>query len=66
MVDIHTYTNVLIVEKSNFLSLVPKNTSVMADRVFKCIDVLLNKINYVLIRPPSVSQKSKSTKDDVL
>ena len=38
----------------------------MADRGFKCIDVLLNKINCVLIRSPSVSQKSKSTKDDVL
>ncbi|KAL5235980.1 hypothetical protein ACI65C_003399 [Semiaphis heraclei] len=38
----------------------------MADRGFKCIDVLLNKIDCVLIRPPSVSQKSKSTKDDVL
>lgn len=59
-------TDVLIVEKSNFLNLVPENTSVMADRGFKCIDVLLNKINCVLIRPPSVSQNSKSTKDDVL
>lgn len=59
-------TDVLIVEKSNFLNLVPENTSVMADRGFKCIDMLLNKINCVLIRPPSVSQKSKSTKDDVL
>jgi len=49
-------TDVLIVEKSNFLNLVPKNTSVMADCGFKCIDVLLNKINCVLIMSPSVSK----------
>lgn len=59
-------SDVLLVENSNFLNIIPKNSSVMADRGFKSIDTLLNKKNCNLIRPPSVSQYTKLTKDDVL
>lgn len=59
-------SDVKIVEKSEYLTVLRKNCSVMADRGFKRIDVLLQPLGCSLKRPPSVEAGIKSTKEEVL
>lgn len=54
-----------IVKNSTFLSVIPQNCSVLADRGFKNIDKYLIDRNCKLIRPPSVTQDRALTKDAV-
>ena len=58
-------TDMAIVENSGYLDKLPANTSVLANRSFKQLDVVLNKKQCKLIRPPSVKQDVKSTKKEV-
>lgn len=55
----------MIVEESGFLGVLEDGAHVMADRGFKNIDELLSTKNNVLVRPPSVSSKQKSSKEEV-
>lgn len=53
-----------IVKESNYLSELPQNISVMADRGFKHIDALLLQHKCTLVRPPSVSEGKKLSKSE--
>lgn len=59
-------TDALIVEECGYLDVLPFNTEVMADRGFKQIDTLLQRKKCKLIRPPSVSETVKPSKDEVI
>lgn len=54
-----------IITLSNYLQELPDNVTVMADRGFKQIDMLLLSKNCTLVRPPSVSTGEKSSRDGV-
>lgn len=58
-------TDVMIVQDSNYLQFLPPNKAVMADRGFKDLSCLLEAKRCTLIRPPSVSKSTPSTKDEV-
>lgn len=58
-------TDMSIVENCGYLDTLPDNVKVMADRGFKQLDVQLTKKKCILIRPPSVSQNTQSSKSDV-
>lgn len=59
-------SDVAIFEDCGFLNELPENSVIMADRGFKKIETFLHKKNCTLIRPPSVANKEKMSKDDVL
>lgn len=59
-------SDAVIVEHSGFLDILEPGTAVMADRGFKHIEHLLLQKRCTLVRPPSVSTSTKSTKSDVL
>lgn len=59
-------TDATIVEKSQYLNVLPPNCKIMADRGFKHIEYLLQKKGCTLIRPPSVSSNSNLTKSEVI
>lgn len=48
------------------MDILPQNCVVMADRGFKQVQTILNKKGCKLLRPPSISSGSKSTKEEVL
>ncbi|CAL1267712.1 unnamed protein product [Larinioides sclopetarius] len=58
-------SDLLIVQNSGFLNNLVPGTAVMADRGFKNISHLLQQKNCNLIRPPSVSAATKSSKHEV-
>ncbi|CAH2010191.1 unnamed protein product [Acanthoscelides obtectus] len=58
-------TDVQIVEKSDFINVIPENCIIMADRGFKHIETILHKKSASLLRPPSISAKQKLTKAEV-
>ncbi|CAB3259036.1 unnamed protein product [Arctia plantaginis] len=58
-------TDLMIVENCGFLDHLPPQKAVMADRGFKDLTRLLAIKNCSLVRPPSVSQSTPSTKEDV-
>lgn len=58
-------TDVMIVQDCNYLQCLPPNKAVMADRGFKDLSRLLEVKKCTLIRPPSVSKSTPSTKDEV-
>lgn len=59
-------TSDAVVEQSQYLNKLPENCAVMADRGFKNIEYLLRRKGCTLIRPPSVSNNLKLTKNEVL
>jgi len=59
-------SDTLLFEECGILNQLPEKCGVMADRGFKSIQTILNKKQCELIRPPSVSNKEKPTKDEVL
>lgn len=58
-------SDITIVNESGFLDLPESGADIMADRGFKHIDEVLASKNVVLVRPPSVSSKTKNTKTEV-
>ncbi|KAF9411551.1 hypothetical protein HW555_009699 [Spodoptera exigua] len=58
-------TDVMIVQDSSYLQALPPNKAVMADRGFKDLSCLLEAKRCTLIRPPSVSKSTPSTKNEV-
>nr|XP_049704422.1 uncharacterized protein LOC110381940 [Helicoverpa armigera] len=52
-------TDTSIVETSDFSKCLQPNMTVMADRVFKHVDVYLQKMGVHLVRPPSVASAAK-------
>lgn len=58
-------SDAMIVENSGYLEKLESGTSVMADRGFKHISTFLLSKGSELVRPPSVSSASKSSKADV-
>ncbi|KAJ8944573.1 hypothetical protein NQ314_009444 [Rhamnusium bicolor] len=60
-----TSDTIIIVIESGFLDLPERGADIMADRGFKHIDEVVAPKNVVLVRPPSVSSKTKSTKAEV-
>lgn len=58
-------TDMIIVEDCGYLELLPTDKAVMADRGFKNLSHLLQTKKCTLIRPPSVSKSSPSSKDEV-
>ncbi|GBN71852.1 hypothetical protein AVEN_224915-1 [Araneus ventricosus] len=58
-------SDIMIVEHSGYLEKLVSGTSVMADRGFKHISSLLMQKGSELVRPPSVSSASISSKADV-
>ncbi|KAM0730283.1 hypothetical protein ACS0PU_004160 [Formica fusca] len=48
------------------MDILPEKCGVMADREFKQIQTVLNQKDCELLRPPSVSASTKSTKKEVL
>lgn len=58
-------TDIMIVQDCNYLQCLPTNKAVMADRGFKDLTSLLHSKKCTLIRPPSVSKSTPSTKDEV-
>lgn len=59
-------SDVALFEDCGYLSILPENSVVMADRGFKQIEIFLSKKKCTLVRPPSVASNIKMTKDDVL
>ncbi|KAJ8963782.1 hypothetical protein NQ317_012694 [Molorchus minor] len=59
-------SDVKIVEHSEYLKILRRSCSVMADRGFKRIDVLLQPLECKPVRPPSVKTGTKSIKEEVL
>ncbi|XP_036144352.1 uncharacterized protein LOC118646144 [Monomorium pharaonis] len=59
-------TDATIVEKSQYLNVLPPNCKIMADRGFKHIECLLQKKGCTLIRPSSVSSNTNLTKSEVI
>lgn len=59
-------SDVALFEDCGFLSKLPENSVIMADRGFKKIETFLHRKNCTLVRPPSVVNKEKMSKDDVL
>ncbi|CAH2104974.1 unnamed protein product [Euphydryas editha] len=55
-----------IFEESGFMDILPPGACIMADRGFKHIEGVLTKKQFHLIRPPSVSNTKKTSKDEVL
>ena len=55
-----------IVEKSQYLNVLPPNCEIMADRGFKHIERLLQTKGCTLIRPPSVSSNFNPTKSEII
>lgn len=55
----------MIVEESGFLDLLEDGAHIMADRGFKHLDEILLTKNNFMVRPPSVSSKEKSSKEEV-
>ncbi|KAJ8684359.1 hypothetical protein QAD02_020151 [Eretmocerus hayati] len=58
-------TDVSVVENCGYLDVLPGGCSVLADRGFKLLDLLLQKKKCELIRPPSVQKETKSSKKEV-
>ncbi|GBN43767.1 hypothetical protein AVEN_113168-1 [Araneus ventricosus] len=58
-------TDCTIVEDSGFLNKLSPGALVMADRGFKNVSVLLEQRGCSLVRPPSVSSSTRSTKSEV-
>ncbi|KAL0811979.1 hypothetical protein ABMA28_009377 [Loxostege sticticalis] len=56
-------TDVMIVQDCGYLECLPPNQAVMADRGFKDLSCSLEAKRCTLIRPPSVSKSSPSTRD---
>lgn len=59
-------TDATIVEKSQYLNILPPYCKIMADRGFKHIECLLQKKGCTLIRPLSVSNNVNPTKSEVI
>ncbi|KAJ8671957.1 hypothetical protein QAD02_003216 [Eretmocerus hayati] len=59
-------SDVLVFEICGIMDILPENSGVMADRSFKQMDAILNTKGCKLIRPPSVSNSTKPSKQDVL
>ncbi|XP_018913992.2 uncharacterized protein [Bemisia tabaci] len=55
----------VITEASGFLSILTPDNRVMADRGFKHIESMVVKAGSSLVRPPSVGNNEKMTKDEV-
>ncbi|KAJ8671462.1 hypothetical protein QAD02_002721 [Eretmocerus hayati] len=58
-------SDISIVENCGYLDKIPPGTSVLADRGFKGLDILLQRKSCTLTRPPSVQKDIKSSKEDV-
>ncbi|KAJ8677150.1 hypothetical protein QAD02_012937 [Eretmocerus hayati] len=58
-------TDVSVVENCGYLDVLPGGCSVLADRGFKLLDLLLQKKKCKLIRPPSVQKETKISKKEV-
>ncbi|XP_072943802.1 uncharacterized protein [Epargyreus clarus] len=58
-------TDVAIVQDCGYLDCLPPNKAVMADRGFKNISHLLEAKKCTLVRPPTVSKFSASSKEEV-
>lgn len=58
-------TDKMIVEEATFLDLVEDGAQIMADRGFKHLEDQLTARNAQLVRPPSVSSATKSSKKEV-
>lgn len=59
-------SDTLLFEESKLIDILPDGCGVLADRGFKHIQSVLNKKKCKLLRPPSVTTTSKSTKAEVL
>lgn len=55
-----------ILETSGFVNKLPNNCCIMADRGFKNVEELLNEKNCKLIRPPTVTEDVKKTREQVM
>ena len=58
-------TDVEIVKNSGFLDFLPENSTILADRGFKSLESILTKKKCKIIRPPSVAEGEKSSKEEV-
>lgn len=59
-------SDILIVENCGYLNKLPNNVDVMADRGFKYLSAVLKEKNCNLVRPPSVSEGEKLSKQEVM
>lgn len=59
-------SDTLLFEESKIMNILPEKCGIMADRGFKQIQTILNQKECELVRPPSVSTSTKSTKEEVL
>lgn len=59
-------SDTVLVEECGYLQVLPRGASVMADRGFKHLEPLLISMGCSLIRPPSVEQHKKPSKEEVL
>ncbi|XP_020295619.1 uncharacterized protein LOC109860747 [Pseudomyrmex gracilis] len=59
-------SDIVLFKESKIMDIIPEKSGVMADRGFKEIQTILKKKKSELIRPPSVSSATKSSKTDVL
>ncbi|KAI5725907.1 hypothetical protein M8J77_021559 [Diaphorina citri] len=53
-----------IVQNSGYLDKLPSGSYVLADRGFKQVETVLSQKKCTLLRPPSVSQKTKMSKEE--
>jgi len=59
-------SDVELFEQSGIMNVLPEKCALMADRGFKQIQTILHKKQIELVRPPCVSSKQKSIREEVL
>nr|XP_034194773.1 uncharacterized protein LOC117610999 [Osmia lignaria] len=59
-------SDVELFDQSKIMDVLPDKCQIMADRGFKQIQTILQRKQIELVRPPSVSTKQKSSKEEVL
>lgn len=59
-------SDILLFSDCGIMDILPENSMLMVDRGFKGIDTILNQKNIELVRPPSVSENFKPTKQEVI
>lgn len=59
-------SDIELFKQSGIMNVLPEKCALMADRGFKQIENILHKKQIELVRPPSVSSKQKSTREEVL
>lgn len=58
-------SDIVLLQKSGFLEVMPPNCTILADRGFKQVDTILNEKKIKLLRPPSVSKDTQLLKAEL-